>query len=231
MIGRKVFVAVGVGCVLLCSLRAGASAIGINNFVDTPAAFHTRVTGSVGLFPDIHFLVDIPGTPWESSSTIIESPPPAPLLFDILNVSWTIEHLLGPDARDVNPNPLGPTSLSLKFIPTVAGPFGNFTTVPCAPGGVFAIAAVNHLLVDGTFHVDDFCLDVWGIVGTDFFGNLKITTYNIEYYAEHCEVLDPTVAFGCGPFTAPEPATWLLLGTGVLVQARRLRRVFATTRR
>src|SRR5215471_565497 len=94
-----------VACLVLSAARVDASSITIINGLDEPLSFTTRVFGSVGLFPDIHFLVDIPGTPWESSSTIVEAPSGIPLIGDKLNISWTIQHLLGPDPLDINPNP------------------------------------------------------------------------------------------------------------------------------
>jgi hypothetical protein len=219
-------VVVGVGGVLLCPARVDANAITITNRFDTTSSFDTRVTGTgVGFFPDVHFLVDIPGTPWESSSTIFESPGvPGPWVPDILRVNWTIQHLLGPDPGDINPNPVGPVTLSLTVVPTVAGPFGTTIGVCGTPPAMFSATAVAHMLTTGGSHFDDFCLAINGSVSADALGHLDITSYQIYYLAEHCDTLDPT-AFGCAgppvvpPGPAPEPATLLLLGPGALILA------------
>jgi hypothetical protein len=105
---RRTLSIIGVGCVLLFSSHVDANPITINNFTDTTTTFFTAVTGSVGFFPDVHVLVDIPGTPWDSSSTIFESPGlPGPLVPDSVTVNWTIQNLLGPDPLEINPNPVG----------------------------------------------------------------------------------------------------------------------------
>jgi hypothetical protein len=233
---KTALVSIGVGWVLLCPLRTYASSITIVNLVETTDFFHTEVIGDVGLIPDIHFLVDIPGTPWQSSSTIGELPGPLGPFPDVLKVTWTMEHLLGPDIQDVDPNPLGPTSLSLTFIPTAPGSFGPpispiTRSLACQPGGIFTSLTIVHPLTTGGSHFDDFCLEVWGTVKTNILGNLNIGPYFIEYWAAHCDVLDP-FAFGCqinpavgvgGMIESPEPATLILLGTGVLMQALRKR--------
>src|SRR5262249_3089888 len=151
------------------------SGITINNLREDAGFFDTLVKGSIGFIPDIHFLVDIPNTPWESSSTIFEAPAPAPLLPDILRVNWTIQHLVGPDPNDIDPNAFGPTDLSLRFIPTVAGPFGSVPIVPgvfsCSPspGAIFTVTTIAHPLATGGSHFDDFCLAVWGNVSANIF--------------------------------------------------------------
>jgi len=229
-------IVIGVGCWLLGTLRAEASSISINNIREDAGFFDTLVTGSVGFISNIHFLVDIPNTPWESSSTISEATPPAPLLPDILGVKWTIEHLVGPDPQDQNPNPLGPTNLALTFIPTVAGAFGEIPIVPgvfsCRPltaAAIFTTVAIGHPLVGGGTHFDEYCLAMWGNVSTGLLGNLVIDAYNINYVAIHCDVLDPRV-YGCAPTgpggiggmnETPEPATLVLFGSGILLLARK----------
>ena len=223
---RNALMVIGVGCVLLCPARVDANAITITNLMDTTSSFDTRVTGrGVGFFPEVHFLVDIPGTPWESSSTIFESPGlPGPLVPDIVRVDWTIQHLLGPDPGDINPNPVGPVTLSLVIVPTAAGPFGTTIGVCGTPPAFFSATAVAHPLTTGGSHFDDFCLAMNGSIVADALGHLDITSYQIYYFAEHCSTLDPT-AFGCAgptpvpPGPAPEPATLLLLGPGALILA------------
>jgi hypothetical protein len=230
--------------VLLCPLRADANSISIANVLDNTTSFSTIVTGTgVGFFPDVHFLVDIPGTPWVSSSTIFEVPGPPGPFPDVLRITWTIEHLLGPDPTDVNPNPLEPFTLSLTFVPTAPGPFGVFrTTFPCplplTPPDIFNLTAVSHPLTNGGSHFDDLCLAVSGTVTVDLLGHLDITSYIVTYDAVHCGVLFPG-GFGCSPpivpgggvggmMESPEPATFVLLGTGVL--ALRIKKRGATIR-
>src|SRR5437867_3455094 len=168
---------IAAGCMILCPWRVDASSITITNYNDDAEFFGTTVRGKVGFFPDIHFLVDIPGTPWESSSTIYEAPAPAPLLPDILRVDWTIRHLEGPHAADIDPN--GSVTLSLTFIPTAAGPFGasglpGVCLVPPRAGDVSIGTVLNHPLTTGGAHFDDFCLDISGVVSTNLVGGLSI---------------------------------------------------------
>jgi hypothetical protein len=245
---RRTLAGVIVGCALLCPLRASASSISINNITENATFFHTEVKGGFGILPDFHVLVDIPNTPWESSSLIIEAPGDAVLLPDKLGVRWTIEHLSGPDPGEIDPNPLGPTTLSLSFAPTAAGVFGNpgaslgiFACDPAVTSSVFAITAIAHPLATGGSAFDDFCLEVFGDASSNIFGNFSIDSYTIEYYAVHCTALNPT-GFGCAPPTfpaggvggmaeAPEPATLILVGSGFLLQIRWKRKRVGTRSR
>lgn len=186
--------------------RVDANGITINNIRENSRFFDTLVTGSVGLIPDVHLLVDIPGTPCESSPTIFEAPAPAPLLPDILRVNWTMAHLVGPDLDDIDPNPVGLATLSLRFVPTAAGPFGSVPIIPgvfsCSrsPGAIFAVTTIAHPPTTGGSHFDDFCLAIWGNVSANQSG-----------------------AFGCAaapplpPAPVPEPTTLVLVGPGVLM--------------
>jgi hypothetical protein len=232
---RRTLAGVVVGYALLCHSRANASSITINNISENTTFFHTEVKGGIGILPDFHFLVDIPNTPWESSSLIVEAPGDVALLPDKLGVRWTMEHLLGPDPQEIDPNPLGPTTLSLSFTPTAAGVFGNsaatlgiFACDPTVTSSVFAIAALAHPLATGGSAFDEFCLEVFGNVSSNIFGNFSIDSYTIEYFAVHCTILS-TTGFGCAPPTfpgggvggmanAPEPATMILFGSGLLMQ-------------
>jgi hypothetical protein len=213
----------------LSPVRVDASSITITNVIDTTSAFFTTVSGSVGLIPDVHLLVDIPGTPWDSSSTIIEVPHPIGPLPDILNFNWTIQHLIGPvPGFDINPNPNEPLTLAIRFIPTASGGFG-FSTV--RPGGfqtcnfplgsvpVFTEIVVGHPNTAGLPKFDDLCLNVFGFVGSDLLGGLNINFYTIEYFAQHCDVLDP-VTGTCPPLgfnLIPEQPALVLVGSGLLL--------------
>src|SRR5262249_45641159 len=148
-----------------------------------------EVSPSFVAFPNIHFLVDIPGTPWESSSVIIENPSPGPFFDDKISIRWTIQHLIGPHPTDINPNP--PVTLSLTFTPTAPGAFGSSLRCNSATGGIFSTLLVNHPLTTGGTHFDDFFLCIDGFVTADLFGSLRITSYDVEYRAFHCEN-DPT---------------------------------------
>jgi len=239
-------IVIGVGCWLLGAARVDANSITINNIREDVSVFNTRVQGSVGFFPPLHFLVDIPNTPWESSSNIVEVPgglTPAP---DAFSVSWTIQHLIGPDPSDINPNPTGPVTLSLLFFPTAAGAFGVSPTSPlfsCDPtvaGAIFSTKTITHSLTTGGSHFDDFCLEIWGTASSNFLGGLDIDSYSISYVAVHCDQFNPAT-FGClpsgpggvGGMTAavPEPTTLVLLGIGMVLMAhRRSRRLGGSIR-
>jgi hypothetical protein len=218
MFMRLPVIVAAVSCVLLAAVRVEANAITINNLIDTQGVFLTRVTGSVGFFPPFHLLVDIPGTPWDSSSTIAELPNEGlPFVPDVITIRWNIQHLVGPDATDINPNPNEPVTLTLGFIASAPGPFGG--TFDCIGTGVYTTLTVAHPLTTGGTHFDDLCLDIKGTVTTGPLGSLDISSFSIDYLAEHCDVLDP-VAFGCaipggGGNPVPEPSGLVLFGSGV----------------
>lgn len=209
---------------LLASTGAGAGPIVITNVVDNPTSFFTFVTGAgVSHFPpffQIHSLVDIPGTPWVSNSRIVES---AGFTADSLSVTWDMQHILGPHAEDVNPNP-AVGLLSLSFTPTAAGVFSLFTTPFPVP--------VTHPITNPGTHFDLLFLSMAVNVGTGVLGHLDINGYTIDYRAEHCEgngVTTPCtpVPGGVGGMNeAPEPTalSLVMLSLLLLPYARRLPR-------
>ena len=197
---------------------AFASAITIDNIFEVAGGFSTAVDGSVSHLPpffQIHNLVDIPGTPWVSSSRIVES---AGLTADSVSVSWTMQHVLGPHDDDVNPNPNMPVTLNTSF--TAAAP-GGFS-VPTVT------RVVEHPRPAGEPHFDILNLVLFGEVTAGLLGHLDIASYRVGYLAFHCEVVDVTTG-GCdivfppdpdpddGGFAVPAPASLLLLGVGVLL--------------
>jgi len=232
-----------VGLGLIGPLPVDGGSITIANLVDTTLDFHTDLTGSVTfptlLDPGIHILVDIPGTPWVSNSTIVEQ---FGLTADSLAVSWTIQHILGPHPEDVDP--AGSHTLSGTFTAAAPGPFGFafglgldmgnpiWFTVPSAVGGGPPLAGLiaSHPTTMGAPHVDVFGLFLSGFVTADpLFGTLRITNYKFSYVAEHCYGVAPappifvpglecdqTGPAVVSPPVIPEPSTVVLLLSGLV---------------
>lgn len=210
--------AIGLSCATLSPLIAEAGAITISNNIENTVQFDTDVTGSVSHLPpffQIHSLVDIPNTPWVSTSRITES---AGLTADTISVIWTIQHILGPDATDVNPNPNEPVTLSLAYTATAPGFF-------VAPGPVAGRSGVRlvveHPLTAAGPHFDVLDLNITGTVTANFFGYLSITSYKIQYLAQHAPAIDPisgTPIYGDPPppdgdggfAEVPEPSGFVL---------------------
>ncbi len=157
-----------------------ADSISINNVFDIPPHFRTVVTNTGGTFGDTHLLNDIPGTPWDSNSTIVEDASGAA---QSITVSWGIRHLLGPDPTDVNPNPLA----------------GNLMVTYLATGtaGTFVVEKTDmamHPLTTGGNHLDRFTLTL--SVTAD--ANRNITGYLIVYDAVHVPEPSSVALLGIG---------------------------------
>ena len=199
-----------------------ASVVNINNVFEDQTAFLTRVTGVVGFFPiKVTNLVDIPGTPWESTSTITEL---VGLSADSVSVSWTIQHLMGPHSEDINPNPDEPVTLSVSFTAAAVGAF-------LAPA---PLTIVDHPTTGPDPHFDRLQLLIAGNVTSGLFGHLNISHYEITYDALHCLEIQGTACVTgttLPPAFAPEPGTFLLVSTGLAIGlAASLRRRLRTMR-
>jgi|GEM_PF-3806439 len=148
-------------------------AMPLNALVDIKKEYHAEFKDSVGLFNETHTLVDIPNTPWISSSTIEED---AGFSADGLTVSWTIQHIFGPHEQDIDPN--GSKTLKTSFTAAAAGAFSwvvkDFLLHPLSTGG---------------FDKDLFTLTLSGNVTSD----LEIDSYKVDYLAVH--VPEPSSLF------------------------------------
>ena len=229
---KKLIIA-GLGLLIFVPVESTAGTITINNIAETTFLFNTSVSGSVTQVPLLlvpHFLVDIPGTPWDSSSRILEF---SGLTADSLSVRWTFQHLLGPDATDVNPNPVEPVTLNQLFLRLRRGLF---------PVGQHVV--VDHPLTTGANHFDVLDLDISGNVVSGLFGHLEIASYSVSYfcpalrsnrshYPGLCAFAFPPPGGG-GFGEAPEPSILALIGLGMLLLFRfapHRRRVARTARR
>jgi hypothetical protein len=162
----------------LCLLFAGFAhgALMIDNIVDIPSHFRTRVVSDtgVGIFDADRVLIDLPGTPWVSSALIRED---SETTADSVTVTWTIRHILGPHAGvDADPVPFN-TQLTATATATGAGIVSTFAT-----------GRADHPLLAGGTHPDLFRLDlaITGVASRD------ITHYTVVFDAVH--VPEPATA-------------------------------------
>jgi len=170
-----------------------AEALTIVNHHEDQTWFSTSASDSVGLFSATHTLIDIPGTPWVNSSTIVETNGP-PGGADSVNVTWTSQHIVGPDADDIDPN--AAVTLTLSFTPTAAGIF----SIHSDPLPLTRLE-IPHPRLNNQFHYDRFVLDInHAVVTSTLLGGFDIESYEVVYFAVHCDVpLNPD--FIC--FTPP----------------------------
>ena len=178
-----------IALVTLTAIPSEAGPITIRNISDTQSLFETDVDGSVGLLNQTHTLVDIPGTPWESFSTIFED---SGFLADSITVNWSIRHLDGPHDEDIDPN-VGVDLPPLTFTATAAGPF--FANLP--------LVTILHPTAPGTIdapHIDDFFLSMLGTVTTLSLptpvpGRLAITDYTMASSGRSTRRAEPCIGF------------------------------------
>lgn len=198
---------IGVVALLAVPYPVAAGSITISNLIDNNQQFLTNVSGGITLFQlnQTHTLVDLPGTPWLSSSVIFED---AGFFADSLTVNWTFRHLTGPDPEDVNPNALI-TVLPLTFTAAVVGAFSVST----------GLIPVPHPTT-GIPHFDDFMLSIAGNVffetlPTPIPGRLNIRDYTATYSVTHRDPAPPPPP--PPPQPVPEPGTAFLLAFGFAI--------------